>query len=117
MNHSHLYISGLVALLRVSMVASPLDAATATPVELTITLENHVFQPATLTAPVGQKIHLTIINRDDSEEEFDSDDLGREVWLKPKGQGEAYFGPLKAGRYSFQGEMHGSTAQGTFNVQ
>ncbi len=93
------------------------QAATKTMNEFTLTLKNHVFMPATLTVPAGQKIHIIMINQDNSEEEFDSDDLGREIWVKPLGQADVYFGPLKAGHYNFQGEMHASTAQGIIDVK
>lgn len=101
----------------IGFTASQAHADKAAPYEITIVLENHVFQPSVLSLPAGQKLSLTIINNDNTEEEFDSDDLGREVWLKPNGRSRVYLGPLQPGHYGFQGERHAASAHGVLNVQ
>ncbi len=86
------------------------------PPEFKLVLENHQFTPAEITIPADKKVRLVIENRDDSPEEFDSHDLNREKVILGKSSGMVYVGPLKPGRYRFEGEFHASTAQGVIIV-
>jgi hypothetical protein len=85
--------------------------------EQSLVLENHVFSPAQITVPAGQKFRIKVENRDDVAEEFDSDSLGREKVVGPKSTGTVVIGPLKPGRYPFMGEFHHETAQGVVVAQ
>ena len=80
--------------------------------EQSLVIENHVFTPTEIDVAAGQKFRLKVENRDDASEEFDSDSLGHEKVVAPKSSGYVVIGPLKAGRYPFQGEFHHETAQG-----
>ena len=80
---------------------------------VTLTLKNHRFTPATFTVPAGQRVSVTLINQDAATEEFDSHDLRLEEVVTPMGRIRFDIGPLQAGQYSFMGEFHAATAQGS----
>lgn len=83
---------------------------------LVLTLKDHRFSPSTLTIPAGARVRVTLINRDAATEEFDSHDLRIEQVVTPMGKATFNVGPLRPGQYSFIGEFHASTAQGTLVV-
>ena len=93
-------------------VAAPAPGMTTS----TLTLKDHRFTPASCTAPAGAKVRIVLINQDMATEEFDSHDLRVEELVTPKGRVTFTVGPLKAGVYSFMGEFHAATAQGTVAV-
>lgn len=92
-------------------------AAWAADADYKIVISKHVFEPAELTIPSGKKIKLTVENKDDTPEEFDSHDLHREKIIPGKGMATINIGPLKPGRYKFEGEFHDKTAQGVIIAQ
>ncbi len=77
-----------------------------------ITIKDHVFTPAEIAVPAGQKIKLVVKNEDATAEEFDSKKLNREKVVAAKSQATIYVGPLKPGEYPFSGEYHEKTAVG-----
>lgn len=80
--------------------------------EFTLTIENHKFTPAEIQVSSGQRIVITVVNKDASAEEFESNDLKVEKIVPPNGKVLVRIAPLKAGRYPFVGEFHPDTAQG-----
>lgn len=86
--------------------------AVADETDFTLILKDHHFQPAELVVPAGQKIKIIIDNQDVTPEEFDSDALNREKRIAAQSRVTLYVGPLAAGRYPFDGELHEDTAQG-----
>ncbi len=100
----------LLALL-LPLTASAVDA------DYTLILKDHRFEPAELTVPAGKKIRLIIENQDATKEEFDSHALNREKAIAPNSRITLYVGPLDAGRYPFDGEMHEATAKGVIIVR
>lgn len=86
--------------------------AFAADIEVKLVIENHRFQPSTVSVPVGQKIKLLIENRDATPEEFDSHALNREKVIPAKSTTSVYIGPLAAGSYPFVGEFNEKTANG-----
>lgn len=106
-----------VTLSTVVAVASAANAAAvSSPSNITLTLKDHRFTPAILTIPAGQRVRVTLINRDPATEEFDSHDLRLEQLVTPMGKASFNLGPLRPGQYGFIGEFHASTAQGKVNV-
>jgi plastocyanin len=95
-----------------AVMAASAAAAAAEPTGVTLTLKDHRFTPTTFTVPAGEKVRVTLINRDPATEEFDSHDLRVEEVVTPMGKITFSIGPLKPGEYSFMGEFHGATAQG-----
>ncbi len=88
-------------------------AAYAADADYTLIIKDHSFQPSELTIPSGKKIKLLVENQDATPEEFDSHDLNREKVIAGRGTATIYIGPLTAGRYTFIGEFHAATAQGS----
>lgn len=81
--------------------------------EIILNIKNHIFDPALVEVPAGEKITLHIINHDNSVEEFESHSLKREKIIPANGSIKISIGPLKEGNYPFVGEFHEATAKGT----
>lgn len=79
---------------------------------LTITIKNHKFEPPELKVPANKRIRLTVINDDPTPEEFESNALKVEKVIPGNSKATVQFGPLKAGKYKFEGEFNSKTAQG-----
>lgn len=80
--------------------------------EIELIIRDHLFFPATLEIPAGQKVRIRIINQDPSPEEFESFELNREKLVVGNGQVVIFIGPLEPGEYPFFGEFYPKTAQG-----
>lgn len=80
--------------------------------EVQLTIQAHKFTPAEVRVPVGQRIKLLVLNKDDTPEEFESKELNREKIIPGGNRATIFIGPLTPGRYPFFGEFHQSTAQG-----
>lgn len=89
--------------------ASPLVAATP---EIELIIKDHLFFPATLEIPAGQKVRIRILNQDPTPEEFESFELNREKLVVGNGEVVIFIGPLEPGEYPFFGEFYPKTAQG-----
>lgn len=83
----------------------------------TLIIKDHRFQPSEISIPAGKKIKLLVENQDATPEEFESHSLNREKIIAGNGKATIYIGPLKAGRYTFEGEFNAKTAQGVIVVQ
>jgi plastocyanin len=105
MSHSHRFIAA-AALLFAAAVSHAADA------EIAIVIQDHKFTPAEVRVPANQRIKLLVLNKDDTPEEFESAELGREKVIPGGNRATIFIGPLKPGRYPFMGEFHQSTAQG-----
>lgn len=81
--------------------------------EFKLTIKDHRFEPETLEVPANKRIKLTVVNADNTVEEFESHDLHVEKIVAGGQTISVFVGPLKPGSYSFFGEMHEDTAQGT----
>jgi len=77
-----------------------------------IEIREHLFYPAELRVPAGQKIRLQIINQDGTPEEFESFELNREKVIMGKRKAILFIGPLRPGEYPYFGEFHPETARG-----
>ncbi|MDH4259029.1 MAG: cupredoxin domain-containing protein [Gammaproteobacteria bacterium] len=103
-------LNGILALaIGAGLVATPAFAEVP---EFKLAIESHRFIPAELTVPAGQKIKLSVENRDATPEEFESYDFNREKIVPGKGRITLFVGPLKPGRYEFFGEFNLETARG-----
>ena len=82
---------------------------------ITLTIENHTFNPKELKVPAGKKFELKVVNNDASPAEFESKSLNREKVIPGKSSATVRIGPLKPGRYAFVEEFHEKQegAQGT----
>ena len=96
----------------VTLYALSMVTAGATPV-IEIIIKGHLFYPAEVRVPAGQKVKLMVINEDATPEEFESYELNREKVILGNSRAIIFIGPLKPGEYPFFGEFHMSTALGT----
>lgn len=104
--------AGMVAAFALFVLAPASHAA-----DYMLAIKDHRFQPAELTVPADEPIVLTIDNRDDTPEEFESHDLRVEKIVTGGGRITVRLEPLPAGEYAFFGEFHEDTAQGTLIVE
>ena len=102
----------------VLMLATGSWAALATEKsEFNLVIRNHKFEPAQLTIPAQQKVLIIIDNQDNTSEEFESHELNREKVIPGLNKAKIFIGPLQAGTYSFFGDFHQDSAQGTLLVK
>lgn len=90
----------------------PTAAIRAEDVAIAVKIKNHQFIPAEIEIPAGEKRLLVIENQDPTAEEFESHALHREKIIPPNAKANVYVGPLKPGRYEFEGEFNEATAKG-----
>lgn len=83
---------------------------------LELQIKDHLFSPATLYVPAGEKIKLVIFNQDSTPEEFESFSLNREKVILGQSKGVVFIGPLAAGEHAFVGEYHPDSARGQIVV-
>ena len=94
----------------------PVVASASEPIRIVLTLKDHRFIPAIVSAPAGRKLRIELTNLDAASEEFDSGDLKVEEDVTPRGHVSFTIGPLAPGSYSFMGEAHPTTALGRIAV-
>ena len=83
----------------------------------TLVLKDHKFLPIEIRVKANQPNVITLVNKDDSAEEFDSTALKVEKVVAGHDQGDVRLRPLAPGRYNFMGEFHSATAQGVVIAQ
>lgn len=102
----------MIRLVVASLLLACFSASAADIHEASLVIQGHRFVPAELKVPAGRKVKLTVVNKDDSPEEFESYELNREKVVAGNGRIVVFVGPLKPGRYPFFGEFHMDTAKG-----
>lgn len=115
MRTSFLHLGLLTVLAGASMPAGPGPAAE--PVERTIVIIDHQFDPIVTDIPAEQRVKLIIDNQDPTVEEFESRDFQAEKIVAGNSKITVWVGPLPAGDYGFFGEFHMDTAQGMLHVK
>lgn len=96
----------LATLLATSSIAMADDAS------FEISIKDHMFSPAELTIPAGQRIKLVVSNEDDTPEEFEGEDFDIEKVIPGNSKATVMVGPFEPGRYEFVGEFHEDSAKG-----
>ncbi|HEY5208546.1 MAG TPA: cupredoxin domain-containing protein [Stellaceae bacterium] len=76
---------------------------------ITITIKDHQFQPAEVTASAGEKLKIVVRNQGTTTSEFESSDFHREKVVLAGGEIALYVGPLSAGSYEFFDDFHPET--------
>jgi hypothetical protein len=99
-------------LLTVTALAALPILGLAADFSVTLVIQDHRFAPAELVVPAGQKIKLTVENRDATPEEFESYALNREKVIAGNSSAIVWIGPLTPGRHAFFGDFNQKTAQG-----
>jgi hypothetical protein len=92
------------------------QTAHADPLEITMTLKNHVFDPSELKIPANQPVNITVTNEDDTPEEFESTSLKIEKIVAPKSSIKLRVKGLAPSRYEFFGEYN-PAAKGALVVE
>ena len=92
------------------------NTAFAGAIEAELVIKDHKFEPEILELPAGEKIRLTVYNKDNTIEEFESEDLKREKIILANSKARIILAPLKPGEYKFFGEFNEDTAQGKIIV-
>jgi len=110
------FLTTLKALGGATVLSFSIAAGAATP-EIELIIKDHLFFPAMLEIPAGQKVRVRIINQDSTPEEFESFELNREKLVVGNGQTVVFIGPLEPGEYPFFGEFYPKTAQGVVIVK
>jgi hypothetical protein len=87
-------------------------AAPAMAQEYVLTIKDHKFTPEELKVPANKRVVITVINDDDTAEEFESNVLKVEKVIAGKSKATVRIGPLAPGKYPFIGEFHEATAKG-----
>jgi hypothetical protein len=103
---SYLVLLGLAA----AVLTLPL--ATARAQDYVLTIKDHKFTPEEIKVPANKRVAITVVNDDDTAEEFDSSALKVEKVVAGHSRGVVRIGPLAPGRYPFIGEFHEATAKG-----
>ena len=104
--HSIAAIVGLLAM-----------TASAQALQVSVTLQNHLFAPAEISAPAGQPITIVVTNLDATPSEFESKTLRVEKVVKGGGRIMVQVRPLQPGRYRFYDDYHEDTTEGFLVVQ
>ena len=79
---------------------------------LQVTLQGHKFLPAEIHVKANQPNVISLTNKDDTVEEFDSPALKVEKVVGGHSEGDVRLRPLAPGSYPFTGEFHAETAHG-----
>jgi hypothetical protein len=109
-----MFRSSLSALFATVLLWQPSQAAG--PLEISITLKNHMFEPPEPKVPADQPLIITVVNDDDTPEEFESTSLKIEKIVAPKSSIKLRVKGLSPARYEFFGEYNES-AKGTLIVE
>jgi hypothetical protein len=80
--------------------------------EFKLVIKQHRFTPAELRVPANKKVKLLVSNEDSTPEEFESHSMNREKVIPGRSSATIFIGPLRPGRYAFEGEFNSATAQG-----
>lgn len=100
----------LFALLLAAAACSAAGAVLAAdPIALSITLNDHKFDPPELHAPPGQAIAIHVKNLNPIVSEFESSDLHFEKIVPVGSEATVYVRPLQPGRYTFFDDFHHET--------
>jgi len=113
MLHRLLNIPGILGLSLVMGMAAQVQAAESTQ----LVIKDHRFEPAEITIPANTRVKLVIHNQDASAEEFESHALHREKVIPGGSKRTIVIGPLKPGKYEFEGEYNPKTAKGHIIVK
>src|SRR6476620_4094886 len=84
---------------------------------VSVTLKDHKFSPAELTAPAGKPIVIEVANQDPTPSEFESKTLRVEKVVPGGGKIAIQVRALGPGRYRFFDDYHEDTTEGFLIVK
>ena len=100
---------GPAALFATALVLAAHAARADDAVSISLTIKNHLFDPAETHAPAGKQIVFHVKNLNDIVSEFESSDLHFEKIVPAGSEAVVYVHPLKPGRYSYYDDFHHAT--------
>jgi plastocyanin len=106
--------------LRLGALAAALAAfgpARAEPTAIQLSLKNHHFAPAEITASANQPVTIEVSNEDPTPAEFESKQLRFEKVVAGNSKITVKVRPLAPGRYRFYDDYHEDTTQGFLTVR
>ena len=77
-----------------------------------LVLQDHKFDIERIEVKAGEKFKIKVTNKDKVFEEFESNAMVFEKFLKPGAQVTVNVGPLKPGEYPYFAEFHQKTGKG-----
>ncbi|TAL79455.1 MAG: cupredoxin domain-containing protein [Beijerinckiaceae bacterium] len=101
---------GLRGLVTIVAAMTTIPAGAATVVHLS--LKNHQFVPAEISAPSNTPITIELNNLDSTPAEFESKTLRVEKRVTGGGKISIWIHPLNPGRYRFYDDFHQDTTEG-----
>ena len=104
---SKIFFGAAALLLAGALAAAPAQAQQ--PVSISISVKNHRFEPAQISAPANVPILLRVKNLDATPMEFESVSLRVEKVVTANGEGVIRIRPLAPGRYNFFDDFHQET--------
>ncbi len=104
---------GVTVAIVAAMTATSAGAATV----VHLSLKNHRFVPAEISAPANTPITIEINNLDSTPAEFESKTLRVEKVVTGGGKISVWVHPLSPGRYRFYDDFHEETTEGFLVVQ
>ncbi len=84
---------------------------------MSVTLKDHKFSPAEVSAPAGKPIVIEVTNLDPTPSEFESKTLRVEKVVPAGKKASIQVRSLAAGRYRFFDDYHEDTTEGFLVVQ
>jgi hypothetical protein len=107
----------LASILGASLALGAFPALANAPAKVSVSLKDHRFSPAELTAPAGQPIVIEVTNQDSTPSEFESKTLRVEKVVAGGGTITVQVRPLSPGRYRFFDDYHEDTTEGFLVVK
>jgi plastocyanin len=104
---------GLAMAIGIGAPVAVADEAT----KISVTLKDHKFSPAELTAPAGKPVVIELENQDTTPAEFESKALRVEKIVPGGGKITMQVRALPAGRYRFYDDYHEATTEGFLVTQ
>jgi len=92
-------------------------AYAAKPFEVSVVIQDHRFEPASVSIPADTPVVFRVVNKDATPEELEGGDLGFEKIIPGGTEASVWVGPMQPGDYTFFGEFNPDTAQGTVTVE
>ena len=100
---------GLAALFAALLGMAAHDARADDAVSISLTIKNHLFDPAETHAPANKQIVFHVKNLNDIVSEFESSDLHFEKIVPNGSEAVVHVRPQQPGRYNFFDDFHHET--------
>ena len=100
-----------------AVAAAFCGVARAEPAAVQLSLKDHRFAPAEISAPANQPVTIEVSNQDATPAEFESKQLRVEKVVAGNSKITVQIRPLVPGRYRFYDDYHEDTTEGFLTVK